>query len=149
MCWFFQGALETMDKIGIHLCIRSTGRYSLRITKRESMSPTDHGSFQLFLLFAPKISPWFANERRTPFFFFPKPWKPSSIAQFPSWLLSHPSTRVPSTDPSTATDRIFRFGKASAGSSPRLAMSRSTASCPRPKVSAAGRIRSTSLESKI
>ena len=39
-----------------------------RITKREPMSPTDHGSFQLFLLFVPKISPWFANERRTPFF---------------------------------------------------------------------------------
>ena len=133
-----------------HQPLLSTYRSLLpRFTKREAMSPTDHGPFQPLSLFAPKIPPWFVSERGTPFFWSPKEWKPSSIAQFPSWLLSHPSTRVPSTDPSTATDRIFRFGKASAGSSPRLAMSRSKASCPASKVSAAGRIHSTSLESKI
>ena len=39
-----------------------------RITKREPMSPTDHGSFQLLSLFVPKILPWFVSERGTPFF---------------------------------------------------------------------------------
>ena len=120
-----------------------------RITKREPMSPTDHGPFQPLSLFAPKIPPWFVSERGTPFFWSPKEWKPSSIAQFPSWLLRHPATRAPSTDPSTATGSLFRLGKASEGTSRRLAMSRSKASCPASKVSAAGRIHSTSLEAKI